>query len=204
MRKQCPRCGASDTVVSRRSSVWRSILAEFSIRPYLCRACHSHFYKLDSSKNSPSDKPETTPVLVSKPAEAAVHMARRRTSTRSRTANHPRARWLVPLSGVVAIGIALYVYGRTSSPEDELSTKGRSQEFVYEQNVNRPGFDYSTFALPEPRVELCADSCSKSLGCKAFTYVPPLVEGAASMCYLKSNVPGAIADKRCITGVKSY
>jgi hypothetical protein len=203
VRKYCPRCGATDIAVSRRESLWRSILAGFNLRPYLCRACHGHFYKLESSRQPHPERRPAPAVPVSEPPNRnhTVVRAERRRSSRARRPVRSRAIWLVLFVISVIAGVAFYSTG--SAPVAEVDSTPRVQGFFFEQNVNRPGSDYAAFALKQPRMELCAEHCTQDARCNAFTYVRPPVQGVAGMCYLKLEAPGPVVDKCCVTGVKS-
>src|ERR1051326_3423571 len=71
-----------------------------------------------------------------------------------------------------------------------------------EPNTNRPGDDFSSFALPEPNVALCRSACGRNATCAAYTYVNPGVQGASAMCWLKSVVPQPVADTCCTSGYR--
>jgi 1-phosphatidylinositol phosphodiesterase len=72
----------------------------------------------------------------------------------------------------------------------------------WEANTNRRGSDYRSFDLPQPRPDLCRDSCMREPQCVAFTYVNPGVQGPSARCWLKSQVPPPEPDGCCISGVK--
>jgi hypothetical protein len=72
----------------------------------------------------------------------------------------------------------------------------------YEQNTDRPGYDFSNFDLPEANPALCRDACLRNGGCQAFTYVNPGVQGPNARCWLKNSVPPATANNCCVSGVK--
>jgi hypothetical protein len=72
----------------------------------------------------------------------------------------------------------------------------------FEYNVDRPGYDFQNFDLPQPRPELCRDACLRERGCAAFTYVNPGVQGPNARCWLKNSAPQAIPSNCCISGVR--
>jgi hypothetical protein len=72
----------------------------------------------------------------------------------------------------------------------------------FEMNVDRPGYDYQNFDLPQPRPELCREACLREGQCRAFTYVNPGVQGPSARCWLKMSVPPATPSDCCISGVK--
>jgi 1-phosphatidylinositol phosphodiesterase len=71
-----------------------------------------------------------------------------------------------------------------------------------EWNVNRPGFDYSSFELPAPSPDSCQSSCMKDPACVAFTYVNPGVQGPNAHCWLKNAVPAPVPETCCVSGTK--
>jgi hypothetical protein len=70
-----------------------------------------------------------------------------------------------------------------------------------EYQVDRPGSDYRSFDLPEPRPDLCLAACTNEWQCLAFTYVQPGVQGPSPRCWLKSAIPDATPNPCCISGV---
>jgi 1-phosphatidylinositol phosphodiesterase len=72
-----------------------------------------------------------------------------------------------------------------------------------EEHTDRPGSDLKGFDLAAPRPELCRDACNAQPACKAYTYVRPAGQGSSPRCYLKSEVPSAMPDLCCVSGVKS-
>lgn len=58
----------------------------------------------------------------------------------------------------------------------------------FENNVDRPGFDYTHFAVAaDPRI--CRDACATDKRCKSFSYVQPGLQGPSAVCWLKSGAP---------------
>ena len=72
----------------------------------------------------------------------------------------------------------------------------------FEMNVDRPGYDFQNFDLPQPRPELCREACLREQQCQAFTYVNPGVQGPSARCWLKMSVPPPTPSDCCISGVK--
>jgi len=70
-----------------------------------------------------------------------------------------------------------------------------------EPNTNRFGGDYAGFPISQPRPLWCAYYCATDSSCKAYTYVPPGVQGANAMCWLKNSVPGTSYAPGLISGV---
>lgn len=70
-----------------------------------------------------------------------------------------------------------------------------------EPNTDRPGSDFHRFAMRRPMFQDCANSCAQNGACKAFTYVPPGVQGPSAMCWLKNAVPGGRYQPGMFSGV---
>jgi len=73
----------------------------------------------------------------------------------------------------------------------------------FESDTNRPGMDYRSFDLSDPRPELCRQACEQEHQCKSFTYVKPGAQGPSARCWLKSGVPASVNSSCCISGVKA-
>jgi hypothetical protein len=82
--------------------------------------------------------------------------------------------------------------------------RGGSQTSRYglEQNVNRNGSDFWDFVPPKADAELCAEACSKSSRCQAWTWVNAELEGPTGHCWLKHSVPDPAPDDCCVSGLK--
>jgi hypothetical protein len=72
-----------------------------------------------------------------------------------------------------------------------------------ENNMDRPGMDYSSFDLASPQPNLCKQTCDGDPNCKAYTYVRPGYQGDFARCWLKNGVPSAVQAECCISGVKA-
>lgn len=72
----------------------------------------------------------------------------------------------------------------------------------YEYDVDRPGRDYRNFDLPTADHHLCGQACAADSACRAFTYVPPGVQGPSARCWLKNSVPGATRHGGMVSGVR--
>lgn len=75
-----------------------------------------------------------------------------------------------------------------------------------EAGYDRPGSDYAAYLLGgTPHWSRCAKLCQDQARCKAFTYVPPGVQGAQARCYLKDPKPGRVARAGMVSGyVRRY
>ncbi len=94
-------------------------------------------------------------------------------------------------------------YGRASqglSPGGLLAPGAKT--VTYEPNTNRGGQDYQNFDLNSANPGLCAQECAEEKQCKAYTYVPPGVQGSNARCWLKDGVPGKTTNKGLVSGVK--
>lgn len=85
----------------------------------------------------------------------------------------------------------------------ECCISGLKGSLTIELGVNRPGMDLKNLELAEARSELCRAACIDERGCEAYTYIKPGVQGPQAHCWLKSDVPNAVADSCCISGVRA-
>jgi len=73
-----------------------------------------------------------------------------------------------------------------------------------EHNTDRPGggdFRHLTPASPDPA--LCRDACRDDPQCRAWTYVKPgTIQGPQPNCWLKTELPAAVANDCCVSGLK--
>lgn len=67
--------------------------------------------------------------------------------------------------------------------------------------VDLPGGDFANFAVPDGDPGVCAQACRNDGRCTAWTFVKPGVQGAAAVCWLKSQTPAATASGCCISAV---
>lgn len=63
----------------------------------------------------------------------------------------------------------------------------------WEPNTDRPGADYTNFAVRLPQE--CREACARDLRCRAFT-------DRGGRCWLKQTVPNAVTDTCCVSGAK--
>lgn len=73
-----------------------------------------------------------------------------------------------------------------------------------EVGVDRPGKDLKPgFDLTSDDPQLCKLACDADPNCKAYTYVKPnTIQGPKPRCWLKSDVPVAVNNNCCVSGVK--
>jgi hypothetical protein len=78
-----------------------------------------------------------------------------------------------------------------------LSSPAWSQSIEY--GKNRPGSDFSNFALPANSApENCQGACQASSSCQAWTFV----RGSSPHCWLKNAKPASTDDACCVSGQK--
>ena len=76
----------------------------------------------------------------------------------------------------------------------------KKRKMTYTPHINYPGKDYAKAVGLSPTQ--CRSRCQTDERCKAYTWVRPGVQGKQSYCWLKSSVPRAVKDTKCISGVK--
>jgi hypothetical protein len=82
--------------------------------------------------------------------------------------------------------------------------KGTSpeREVRWLSGVNLQGLDYQSTALQAGQgQEDCAHLCKVDVTCAAFTFVPRSGQDGASVCWLKSGVPAAVANGSVVSGI---
>jgi hypothetical protein len=105
----------------------------------------------------------------------------------------------------------LVVYSSTNSPRWSSGTAGAilgstncySSNFALTQvyfGWDARGGDYSSIILDQPRASWCAYFCSQDSRCKLFTYVPPGIQNARAVCWLKDSTVTWAADSRMVSG----
>jgi len=77
----------------------------------------------------------------------------------------------------------------------------RQQGWV-EPEVDRPGSDFKILWL-RGGAEACQEACAQNPRCKSYTYVREGVPGRSEGCWLKDDVPPAVEDGCCVSGVKT-
>lgn len=65
-----------------------------------------------------------------------------------------------------------------------------------EYNVDRPGADFRSFTMSEPRPERCQTECSINSSCKSWTM------DLAGNCFLKSGIPLGVSSRGFVSGIK--
>jgi hypothetical protein len=71
-----------------------------------------------------------------------------------------------------------------------------------EVNIDRPGADYTNFDLPAANPNICENECAADSACVAWSYVRPGFQGPNARCWLKNDVPEAVANGAVISSVK--
>lgn len=77
-----------------------------------------------------------------------------------------------------------------------------------ENNVDRPGSDYSTIKIGKVETflslgpEFCQERClADNTRCRAWTYVRPGVRDKRALCILREAAPAPVSDSCCVSGV---
>jgi hypothetical protein len=70
-----------------------------------------------------------------------------------------------------------------------------------EDGVDRAGYDYRNFMLPNPETKPCQDACLGDARCRAWTFVRAGLQGPSSACWLKSDVPAPANRACCVSGI---
>ena len=66
---------------------------------------------------------------------------------------------------------------------------------------DRPGGDYTSFALRGGDPSVCAIRCERDAHCRAWSFAYPTADGEA-MCWLKSQVPARVESPDSVSGVR--
>ena len=77
-----------------------------------------------------------------------------------------------------------------------------AQQLTFENDVDRYGQDYRSFNLSSADPGACQKVCGDESQCRAFTYVPPGVQGSTARCYLKSGQPLARRTAGMVSGIR--
>jgi hypothetical protein len=107
---------------------------------------------------------------------------------------------------------AMWVSARTSpilvAAADNAATLlpapiAQGQQIRIEADTNRPGGDYKDYDVRDGGAEVCQKDCAGDAGCGSFTFVKPGFRGRFGHCFLKRGAPKPVADRCCISGIKS-
>jgi hypothetical protein len=71
-----------------------------------------------------------------------------------------------------------------------------------EMNTNRGGSDLRMMEIDLPVPEVCQSECAKEAACKAWTFVPPGVQGAKARCWLKNAIPAPAPAEGIVSGLR--
>jgi hypothetical protein len=72
---------------------------------------------------------------------------------------------------------------------------------TFEIGWDRPGYDYYSYDMNNPREILCQWKCQQDGRCRAWTFVNPGVQGSRARCWLKYAVPTAVRNSCCTSGI---
>ena len=79
---------------------------------------------------------------------------------------------------------------------------GLSSDGKLELNTDRPGSDFRSFFMSEPKPVICQQACLSDKRCRAWTYVRPGIQGSKAKCWLKHSVPQPRSNNCCVSGAK--
>jgi len=92
-------------------------------------------------------------------------------------------RWATVLAGAVAACLAI-------SPA------------AAQTGFDRPGNDYTSFAVNSGDPAVCAKRCERDGRCRAWSFSYPRTVATSAMCWLKNRVPKVVEGACCVSGVK--
>jgi hypothetical protein len=67
---------------------------------------------------------------------------------------------------------------------------------------DRPGGDYTNFAVRAADPAVCAARCERDGRCRAWSFSYPNTAAADAVCWLKQQVTARVEDSCCVSGVK--
>jgi PAN domain-containing protein len=67
---------------------------------------------------------------------------------------------------------------------------------------DRPGGDYTSFAVRAGDPAVCAERCDRDARCRSWSFAYPTTRGHRATCWLKSGVPARVEDACCVSGVR--
>ena len=71
-----------------------------------------------------------------------------------------------------------------------------------QSGFDRPGGDYSNFAVTSGDPAACAARCEREGRCRAWSFSYPRTAANSAMCWLKNRVTKRVEDSCCVSGVK--
>ena len=85
-----------------------------------------------------------------------------------------------------------------------LGLAGVADAQTFERDTDRPGGDLysSTTAAHVEKPADCQLLCNRELGCRAWTWVRPGVQGPTARCWIKSSITPAVRGICCTSGTK--
>jgi hypothetical protein len=99
-------------------------------------------------------------------------------------------------------GRAVWASGVVGEPlGDTNGCSGSPTKTAVAVGQNRPGSDIRSIELSQARASWCGYYCAQDARCRAWTYVPPGVQAAGAMCWLKGAVPAAVPAAGMTSGV---
>jgi PAN domain len=83
-----------------------------------------------------------------------------------------------------------------------LAAIGASVSVHAQSGFDRPGGDYSSFAVRSGDPTACASRCEREGRCRAWSFSYPGTPAPMAMCWLKAQVTTRKEDACCVSGVK--
>lgn len=102
---------------------------------------------------------------------------------------------------VYKAGRALWASGVVQEPLGVTPCPVTTSKTAVAFGQDRPGADIRSIELSQPRMTWCGYYCAQDARCRAWTYVPPGVQAAGAMCWLKGAVPAAVPRAGMVSGV---
>ena len=102
---------------------------------------------------------------------------------------------------VYKAGRALWSSGVVGEPLGVTPCSVTTSKTVVAPGQDRPGSDFRSIELSQARASWCGYYCAQDASCRAWTYVPPGVQAAGAMCWLKNAVPAAVPRAGMVSGV---
>ena len=78
----------------------------------------------------------------------------------------------------------------------------QSPRAMAQAGFDRPGGDYTSFAVRSGDPAVCAARCEREGRCRAWSFSYPLTAGHGAVCWLKNSVTARVENNCCISGVR--
>jgi PAN domain-containing protein len=118
------------------------------------------------------------------------------------TVDPSQRKWaLLAGSVLVVLGVGLYL-GGTLIPRS--GSRSSEMQVTYEPDTNRFGGDYKSMDLVSSDPSSCQHSCQVDTQCRAYTYLPPGVQGPTARCWLKNLQPPMSPAPGLVSGIRIH